>query len=312
LKLLLRVLIASTAIFAVTTAGLAIALMRERTRLVIAPPPGTEQQPAGQRAVPEATQATGTSASQATSLMQADTGALCPDPRRIAAARERLQQYLDPVRQQKREADTRTALLTSWSEIARAIRMPAGQIEPLVDRVAAEGIRASLERLECQAAATCPPCDLKILDPALSQRRRQAIDEQLGPVLQQRYAAYLYAVPERTYMQMLRARLDARNQLQDAAAERLVLALADVRRQFVEEVESQGNKVQVNGVSVHDYDGDQPPKPFTAFNNSLTRTFNERLRRIATQHLAPEQLDAFVAMQEERVANARLMDQLSR
>lgn len=310
MKLLLRVLMATTAIFAVTTAGLAIALMRERTRLTIAPPPGAEQQSTALRAVPEPAQAAGAPASSAA---PADAGALCPDPQRIAAARERLQQYAaDPVRQQKREADTRTALLTSWGEIAQAIQMPAGQIEPVVERVAAQAIRASLERLECQAAATCPPCDFKALEAVLAQRRRQVIDEALGPVLQQRYAAYLYAIPERTYMQTLRAKLGARDQMEDAPAERLVLALADARRQFIEEVERQGRKVQVTLISVHDYDGDQPPKPFTAFNDALTKTFNERLRRIATQHLAPAQLDAFVAMQEEHVANARLMDQLAR
>lgn len=308
MKMLIRLLVTTTAILTATTVGVGVALMRERARIPVTPP-GTI--PPSVRIPAPSDDSYGAGRTPANAMRGEGETAQCPDPARIAAARARLQQ-LSEAGPQDATGRRRASLLASWNEIAPLIQMPPALVEPLIDALLEHSFRADQQRLECQASPQCPPCEARTVDSALAQRRRQVIAEQLGPEVDARYEAYVFAIPERTYVNSLREGLGTRHRMDAMSAERLVLDLADERRRFIDEADRQGRRVRISGFAVQDFEGDDPPRPFSSLNDAMTTAFNERVRSTAARHLTRAQLEAFTVMQDERLANARLLNELSR
>jgi hypothetical protein len=304
----MRILVITTAVFALTTTYFARELWREGSRAAPGFPPQSASPLRGivnDAVAPRI--ATGVAAS-------APTIAACPDPARLAAAREQLDRYAQPAQRQEMVDTSRAGLRSQWQLIAMSMQVPEAELAPLVDRLAEQSVRFSLASAECRARAECPPCDVRALDATFRESRLQEIANYLGPERMQRYEAWRFATRERVFIDELRKRLAGADALGDAEAERFVLELAERRRQFIDEAARQGKRVEVSlaGFTVQEFQGDAPPKPFGPSNRDLTTQFNEQLRQLATQRLKPAQVEAFRKMQDERLANARLMEQLAR
>lgn len=313
MKRLVWGLAATTALFACTSVYYGHALIRERASRT--PSSAAQSSQASRQMRTQAVLAPDPPAPDAAMPDRAAMPGNCPDLTLVDSALKKLQQHKDPSLRHDRVARTRSSLADYWRNIALSMQLPPAQLEPLLDMLAEQAVRFDQERLECQASTQCPPCNLPALDVTLQERRRQNLATQLGPAMQARFDAFVYAIPERTYLQALRAELDARHALDDEKTERLALALAADRRLFIEEIaRQQGRKVAVSGAgfTVQDFDGEKAPGPFGSINRDLTTRFTERVRQIAAQHLTPEQLAEFKAMQEERLANARLLQELLR
>lgn len=310
MKRTVQVLSVTTLVLACTALYYWQALFRERARSdqathqTLSAPPAPGQTYAAPAAEPRS--AAGTAG--------LDAPAACPDPARIAAAQERLQRHTDPARRHEILASNRASLDRRWQQIALSMQLSAQELEPVLDMLAGQAMEFDQARLECQVNPQCPPCDLRKLNESLRDAGQQNLANHLGPQRWERYEAWRYAITERVYMDELRKSLTGNNELGDEAAERLVLALAQERRKFIEQAAQQGKRVQVSGAgfAVQEFRGDTPPPPFGANNWELTAAFNQLVTAKAAQHLSPAQMKAFTQMQEERLSNARLMEQLTR
>lgn len=320
MKSLIRVLCLTTIVLAGTTVYFGQALIRERahtplnaaiqapsTSMPVGVTPSSTPggQPDSSAAAMQSTGAGLTSSSRATA---------CPDPARIEAARQRLLRFSDPMQRQELAASTRESLASSWAKIAMSMQLPAPQLEVLLDALSEKTMQSNQRRAACAADPGCPPCNQSALEATLREERLQHLAAHLGPVWMPRYEAYVHAVQERVYMDALRAGLEEPDALEDEEAERLVLALADVRREFVAAAEARGQRIQVGGAgfNVQEFEGDQPPKTFGPSNWDLTDRFNERLDEVVARHMTPAQIAAFRALREERLNNARLLEQYTR
>lgn len=315
MKPTVKILAVAIAVLAGTTTWYAQALIREKARttslaLAVAAPGdvrGVAEQPR-----PGADTAVAAATQRAASSQQQQSA--CPDTARIAAGQQRLLQFTDPAQRLEQYARTREGLARTWKTIAMSMQLPEAQLDPLLDVLSTQRLRSDQRRAECQADPQCPPCDPRALEDSLREDRIQNLAGHLGPAWMSRYDAYVYAITERVYMDTLRAHLTGARALGDAEAERLVLALADERRQFIAHAAALGKRVKVGGAgfNVQEFDGDSEPPPFGPSNWEMTAEFNARIDRVAAAHLQPAQLAAFQSMQKERLANARLMEQLAR
>jgi hypothetical protein len=309
MKRTVQVLSVTTLVLACTTLYYGQALFRERAR--------SDQATYQTRSAPAAPGQTYAAPAAEPGSAAGTPGldsAACPDPARIAAARERLQQHTDPARRHEILASNRASLGQRWQQIAFSMQLSAQELEPVLDMLAGQAMEFDQARLECQVNPQCPPCDLRKLNESLRDAGQQNLADHLGPQRWERYEAWRHAITERVYMDELRKRLTGNDALGDEAAERLVLALAQERRKFIEQAAQQGKRVQVSGAgfAVQEFRGDTPPPPFGANNWQLTAAFNQLVTAKAAQHLSPAQMKAFTKMQEERLSNARLMEQLTR
>jgi len=320
MKTLVRVLSFTTVVLAGTTVYFGQALIQERTRTpssAAVQAPATSMQAgmvtASIHAVQPDAPATATQ-TIATGLAASPRLAACPDPARVEAARQRLARFSDPVQRQTLAASTRESLATTWAKIAMSMQLPAPQLETLLDVLSEKALQSNQRRAECAADPACPPCDQSALEATLREERLQHLATHLGPAWMPRYEAYTHAIQERVYMDALRAGLKERDALADEEAERLVLALADVRREFIAAAAAGGQRIQVGGAgfNVQEFDGDQPPKMFGPSNWDLTDQFNERLDEVVARHMTPAQIAAFHALRKERLNNARLLEQFIR
>lgn len=309
MKKMVWILAVTTLTLTCTTAYYGQALMREKQKgasaVQTAPTPATRDNSDYSAGFPEAGVAHQAAPPQR---------AACPDPARIAAARERLLHITDPARRQELLARSKPALDRTWQSIALSMQLPPDELAPVAHMLSEQLLRSDQRRAECEADPQCPPCDLQALNESIREERKRNIADYLGPDRMARYEAYLYAITERVYIDALRASLKGRDVMGDVKAERLVLALAEERRQFIEQMARQGKRVEVGGAgfNVQEFNGEEAPQPFGPSNWELTAEFNERIGRVAAEHLAPTQLAAFRSMQDERLANARFMEQITR
>lgn len=320
MKILVRALMLTTVVLAGTTVYFGQALIRERARTL---PEATTQDasalvqahvtPSSMPAVPRDAPAAAEQTAEAGSTTSLQAAA-CPDPARIEAGRQRLLRFNDPAQRQMLAASTRGSLTTTWARIAMSMQLPAAQLEPLLDALAEKTLQFNQRRAECAADPGCPPCNQAELEASLREERLQHLAAHLGPVWMPRYEAYVYAIQERVYMDALRSGLGERDQLEDEKAERLVLALADVRREFIAAAAANGQRIQVGaaGFNVQEFDGDQPPKAFGPSNWDLTARFNARIDDVVAMHMTSAQLEAFRALRKERLDNSRMLEQFTR
>lgn len=309
MRRLVQILSVTTAIFACTTVYYGHALWREKA-----------SKPASDLATRQAVALDGqvdAAAIEVPLLAQqppAPEPAACPDQARIADARERLLEFTDAARRQERIGRSRGGLARNWQRIALSIGLSPTELESLLDMLSDQAVRFDERRAECRIDPRCPPCDLQALDVALREEAGRNLEGYLGPARLAGYEAYRHAITERVYIDALRSRFTGANVLDDEKAERLVLALAEERRQFVEQAASRGHRVQVSGAgfNVQDFEGDVAPPPFGPSNWDMTTEYNERIGRVAQRHLSQAQFAAFKTMQRERLDNAKLLEQLTR
>lgn len=320
MKVLIRILALTTLVLAGTTLYYGQALMRERARAEARIAPSSMS-----IATPGVIRSIATGSSQADALAPSPTTTAmtgeptehtseCPNPNTLAAARRNLQRFNDPAEHPALRIETRQRLSRSWAPIAAAMRLPDAELQHFLDQMLDGSFRIAQREAACMADPACLCNGRAVMDP-LAEERRQLANATLGPVWMARYEAYRNATPERVYVSAMRGNLEDEDQLDEAEAHALALALAEVRHAFVAEVAARGQRIEVSpaGFAVQDFDGDQPPQAIlTPPNWDLTAQFNQRLDEVTTRHLTPPQLAAFRALRKERLDNARMLEQLLR
>ncbi len=116
-------------------------------------------------------------------------------------------------------------------------------------------------------------------------------------------------MPERVFLSIVRGSIEEDHPLAEPEAERLVMAMAEERRSFVEQQMTQGLPVRVeSGLIVQQVDAGPPAR----IHWDLIARYNQRLDRILARHLNAARIAAFQRQRKERLDNARYVQQLLR
>ncbi|HTU66479.1 MAG TPA: hypothetical protein VMF52_11060 [Steroidobacteraceae bacterium] len=295
----------TTALFATSTAwlawrvnGLEAGAPAGPSGAVVESPPATASPASGGTvaaspvalAKPGAT--TGNLAATATPATPPDTDA--GRAMTIAFGRDFLKQYDSPATRATLVANTRGGIEAQYARFRDRYKIDARTFDQLVGLLAEEQLEQQANYFRCLVD---PACDTsKITQP---RDRSDELTALLGGRVGE-LRAFQSSLPEWQSIVQLRGRLPESSYLRDPEAERLLSALSGERERFRAEAGQSGSALRGwgNGTGMLWYSGDGGIAEQMASANA----YAERLRGQAADILTPEQLAAFIQLQQEMLA----------
>ncbi len=219
-------------------------------------------------------------------------------------AKQFLARYDDPAQRATLLEETRNNLRRQYEPLKQKLKLDSNTFEQLLGVLAEQQLQPQEKYYRCLAN---PECNLASLG-----RDGNMVDDRSGELLSllgsdnlNELNSYKNSISERETVTQLRGRLDDSNALRDAQAEQLVTALTEERGRYVKETAQRGANVSAWGtpqLGMLYFSGDSD-----SVEQRITEAtqYSQRLRNRAAAVLSPQQLAAFVQIQDELLAMMR-------
>jgi hypothetical protein len=210
-------------------------------------------------------------------------------------AKDFLRLYDDPALRAIQVANQRTGIEAQYSRLKDRLKLDDATYDQLITLLTEEFLEQQANYYRC---VVNPACDL-----SSAREPRNRSDEYialLGPERNEELSNYRRGLAEWQSVAQLRGRLSEANYLNDRDAERFMNALTDERERYMAETQQSGATSLGWGTmsGMLWYRGDGTPDQQLA---SATQ-YAERMRKRAATVLSPEQLRAYVHLQDELLA----------
>ena len=166
------------------------------------------------------------------------------DPGQLAVSRRRLDELHDPVARAERAKAIASLLREEWVSIAPHVGLPLSELDRFVADMTERALRNLERQLQCELD---PGCDRDAIRKAPGMSQDDSIAASLGPERYARFKAFQDSYRERNVVFLLNQQLPAASAVDDATAERLVQTLGAMRKQFFQNAEGMGEKVDGQG-----------------------------------------------------------------
>jgi hypothetical protein len=216
-----------------------------------------------------------------------------PLPGQIAVTRHRLDELHDPAARAERGKAFASLLRADWVQMAPHVGLSPSELDRFLADMSERMLKRMERLLQCELD---PTCDLEALRKAPGMSQDEMIAAALGPEKYARFKAYQDSFGERNVVFALNLELPAASAVNDATGDKLVEALGTLRRQFVQNAEGLGEKVQTdNGIYSSAVAG--APDEY-ARRRETAAEYVRRELQVAGGILTPKQLAVFKDQQE--------------
>jgi hypothetical protein len=309
------VLAISTALFAASTAYLALELHQRNDAAALAaavpiavlaePGSSTQSTPAGESAAARDSSAARTAMTAASNAAPAARDAAAVNAKSSDAqtdpaagfARQMVARYDDPNQRPSMLEEQRSRVRRQYEKLQERLKLNDAEFSQLVTLIAEEQLQLQMNWARCAAD---PACDTR-KPPDRPIDRTQEYQAMLGSEGAEAFAQFRKTIVEREAVIQLRGRLPDTNFLPESQAEKLIMALAEERERFSQEATARGAKFTSWGTNLGllMYTEDSG---LTEQYVAEATEYSQRLRARAASVLTPAQLAAYIQMQEELLA----------
>jgi hypothetical protein len=212
-------------------------------------------------------------------------------------ARQMVARYDDPNQRPTMVEEQRSVVRRQYEKLKDRLKLSDSEFSQLVNLIAEDQLQTQMNWARC---AVDPECDPQ-KPPDRSIDRTQEYQAMLGSEAAEAFTQFSKSIAERDAVIQLRGRLPDDSFLPESQAEKLIMALTEERERFSQEATARGAKPRGWGTNLgilwYTEDSGLPEQYIAE-----ATQYSQRLRARAASVLTPAQLAAFVQMQEELLA----------